>query len=171
MNGSASSGRRPAVDAADSGTESALSSKSQNTWRRMTVYTGAADQLPDPTYETAVGVGYAPAYRDRGTVFLEGLQLGSAEHKVRVTDGIHSVGPTDAAGMSKRWQVAAGGSGEASEHQQQQHGGAHLLRVLRSCGPLQHGTRAGGLQVAATPQAPTAALRGTQTDWRKNFFL
>jgi hypothetical protein len=45
-------------------------------WRDMRVYTGAADQLPDPVYEQAVGVGNAPAYRGRGTVFLEGLQLG-----------------------------------------------------------------------------------------------
>jgi len=47
-------------------------------WTRMTVYTGASDQLPDPTYEAAVGAGAAPAYRGRGTVFIEGLQLGQS---------------------------------------------------------------------------------------------
>jgi len=45
-------------------------------WRDMRVYSGAADQLPDPIYEEAVGVGNAPAYRGRGTLMLEGLQLG-----------------------------------------------------------------------------------------------
>lgn len=44
-------------------------------WRRMTIYTGDAAQLPDPTYEAAVGVGNAPAYRGRGSVFIEGLQI------------------------------------------------------------------------------------------------
>jgi hypothetical protein len=44
----------------------------------MTVYTGAADQLPDPTYEAAVGTANAPAYRGRGSVFIEGLQLGNS---------------------------------------------------------------------------------------------
>jgi hypothetical protein len=33
-------------------------------------------QLPDPTYEAAVGVGNAPAYRTRTTIFIEGLNLG-----------------------------------------------------------------------------------------------
>ena len=47
-------------------------------WTRLTVYTGADGQLPDPTYEAAVGVGNAPAYLGRGTVFIEGLQLGGS---------------------------------------------------------------------------------------------
>lgn len=47
----------------------------EDLWRRLTVYTGHPDQLPDPTYEAAVGVGNAPAYRGRGTIFIEGLQL------------------------------------------------------------------------------------------------
>jgi len=46
-------------------------------WSRMTVYTGAASQLPDPTYEAAVGSANAPAYRGRGSVFIQSLQLGS----------------------------------------------------------------------------------------------
>lgn len=46
--------------------------------RRVTVYTGDPDQLPDPTYEAAVGVGNAPAYRERGSVFIEGWDLGSS---------------------------------------------------------------------------------------------
>lgn len=53
-------------------------SESSERWTRMTVYTGAPDQLPDPTYEAAVGLGNAPAYRHRGTVFFEGLQLGQS---------------------------------------------------------------------------------------------
>lgn len=44
---------------------------------RITVYPGADDQLPDPTYEAAVGIGNAPAYRGSLTVMLEGLQLGN----------------------------------------------------------------------------------------------
>ena len=45
-------------------------------WSRMTVYTGAADQLPDPDYEAAVGTANACAYRGRCTVFIKSLQLG-----------------------------------------------------------------------------------------------
>lgn len=87
-----SNGKLVYTKLATSGTESALSSKSQNTWRRMTVYTGDEDQLPDPTYETAVGVGYAPAYRDRGTVFLEGLQLGSSGQLPNLTFEVYMAG-------------------------------------------------------------------------------
>jgi hypothetical protein len=45
-------------------------------WGDMRVYTGAEDQMPDPVYEASVGVGNAPAYRGRGYVFIQGLQLG-----------------------------------------------------------------------------------------------
>lgn len=55
-----------------------VASDTTDLWRRMTVYTGAIDQLPDPTYEAAVGTANAPAYRGRGSVFIEGLQLGSS---------------------------------------------------------------------------------------------
>ncbi|MFZ7338370.1 hypothetical protein ACLS0R_19270, partial [Comamonas jiangduensis] len=47
-------------------------------WREMRVYTGTADQLPDPLYEAAVGVGNAPAYRGRGYVVIENLDLGGS---------------------------------------------------------------------------------------------
>jgi hypothetical protein len=47
-------------------------------WTSMTFYSGAADQLPDPTYEAAVGAGNAPAYRTRSCIFFEGLQLGAS---------------------------------------------------------------------------------------------
>jgi len=47
-------------------------------WDRLTVYTGSASQLPDPDYEAAVGAGNAPAYRDRGSLFIQGLKLGQS---------------------------------------------------------------------------------------------
>jgi hypothetical protein len=55
-----------------------LASNSTSRWARLTPYTGAATQLPDPTYEAAVGTVNAPAYRGRGSVFIQGLQLGSS---------------------------------------------------------------------------------------------
>lgn len=58
--------------------ESLEASANTDKWTRMAVYTGAADQLPDPTYEAAVGIGRAPAYRGRGSIFIEGLKLGSS---------------------------------------------------------------------------------------------
>ena len=62
----------------DADAETKESSASAGLWRRMTVYTGAADQLPDPTMEAVEGVGTTPAYRGRGSVFMEGLQLGAS---------------------------------------------------------------------------------------------
>jgi hypothetical protein len=47
-------------------------------WTRFAVYTGDAAQLPDPTYEAAVGAANAPAYRGRGSLFIEAMQLGSS---------------------------------------------------------------------------------------------
>ena len=58
--------------------DSLLNSANSSLWRRITFYSGASSQLPDPTYEAAVGAGNAPAYRGRGTIFIEGLQLGSS---------------------------------------------------------------------------------------------
>jgi hypothetical protein len=62
----------------DATTESLQASLDTTLWREMRVYTGAADQLPDPTYEAAFGVGNVPAMRDRGTIVIEGLNLGGS---------------------------------------------------------------------------------------------
>lgn len=57
---------------------SLIASQTAAPWAEMIVYTGGASQLPDPTYEAAVGAGNAPAYRGRGTVLIRGLQLGGS---------------------------------------------------------------------------------------------
>lgn len=66
-------------------------------WADLIVYTGAADQLPDPTYEAAVGLGNAPAYRGRTTVLIRGLQLGNSGQLPNLTFevGTASTSPTD----------------------------------------------------------------------------
>lgn len=61
---------------ADAGTIAA--SDATPAWARIAFYSGAASQLPDPTYEAAVGTANAPAYRGRGTVFIQSLQLGNS---------------------------------------------------------------------------------------------
>lgn len=66
------------INSSEAPARSILASESSGRWSRLTVYTGDEDQLPDPTYEAAVGTENAPAYRDRGTVFIEGLQLGTS---------------------------------------------------------------------------------------------
>lgn len=58
--------------------ESLAASDGSNLWQRLTFYPGEQSQLPDPTYEAAVGVGNAPAYRGRATLMIEGLQLGGS---------------------------------------------------------------------------------------------
>lgn len=69
-----------AADDADFGSINASSALA----RRVTVYTGADDQLPDPTYEAAVGAG-APAYIGHLTIFFEALQLGTSGQIPNVT--------------------------------------------------------------------------------------
>lgn len=65
--------------AADDATgESLIASDATEHWDALTVYGGSASQLPDPIYEAAVGSGNAPAYRGRGTVMIEALNLGSS---------------------------------------------------------------------------------------------
>jgi len=60
-------------------TDTALAnSEGSDLWDSMTFYSGAATQLPDPTYEAAVGAGNAPAYRGRSTLMIQGLDLGSS---------------------------------------------------------------------------------------------
>jgi hypothetical protein len=62
---------------ADTDSASRAASSGSGKWARLTVYKGDATQLPDPTYEAAVGTANAPAYRGRGSVFIQSLQLGS----------------------------------------------------------------------------------------------
>lgn len=64
--------------AEESDPESIEASEDNVTWKAIRVYTGTGEQLPDPVYEAAVGVGNAPAYINRGTVMLEGVNLGSS---------------------------------------------------------------------------------------------
>ncbi len=61
---------------ADSSASSLAEGEEHAPWGRMTVYTGSAAQLPDPAYDAAVT--NAPAYRGRGSVFIESLQLGNS---------------------------------------------------------------------------------------------
>lgn len=60
----------------DAPVASLIASGRTEEWDRLQVYTGADDQLPDPTY--AAAVGDAPAYRGRGSVFIQGLNLGQS---------------------------------------------------------------------------------------------
>ena len=66
------------AQAVENATASLTASANTMHWNRITVYTGSSSQQPDPTYEAAVGTANAVAYRDRGSVFIEGLQLGGS---------------------------------------------------------------------------------------------
>lgn len=59
---------------AEDADETTLSdSASTDAWERITFYTGAANQLPDPDMEAFFGVGNTPAYRHRSGVFIKSL--------------------------------------------------------------------------------------------------
>lgn len=62
----------------DADAASLAASDTSELWDALIFYSGAADQLPDPTYEAVVGVGNAPAYRTRTTVMLKGVKLGGS---------------------------------------------------------------------------------------------
>lgn len=62
-----------------------IESISTDAWARITFYLGTEDQLPDPTYEAAVGVGNAPAYRGRAYAMIEGLNLGGSGYLPNLT--------------------------------------------------------------------------------------
>ena len=66
-------------------------------WDRMTFYSGASDQMPDPTYEAAVGTANAPAYRGRSSVFIEGLKLGTSGQMRNLTFEVVIDGISDTA--------------------------------------------------------------------------
>lgn len=73
-----SNGKLVWTRAEDADIESLITSNQTTSWRDMRFYTGASGQLPDSTYEAAVGIGNAPAYRGRASVFIEGLNLGGS---------------------------------------------------------------------------------------------
>lgn len=73
-----SNGKLVWSSADDADHETIAASTQTTSWRDLRFYDGSPDQLPDPTYEAAVGVGNAPAYRTRTTVFIEGLNLGQS---------------------------------------------------------------------------------------------
>lgn len=72
-------------------------------WAEMIVYTGDAAQLPDPTYEAAVGVGNAPAYRGRGTVMLRGLNLGGSGQVPNLTFEVFTSGTPGVLGLREEF--------------------------------------------------------------------
>lgn len=47
-------------------------------WDDIRFYTGDDSQMPDPTYEAAVGTDNALAYTRRGSVFIQSLKLGTS---------------------------------------------------------------------------------------------
>ncbi len=94
--------------AAESDGETVEASEDTTTWRALRVYTGADGQLPDPTYEAAVGVGNATAYRGRGSIMLEGVQLGSGGQLPNFT---FEIGTGEAPTAVQRvWQFPAEGA-------------------------------------------------------------
>lgn len=82
----------------------ATNSTSVPDWAEMIVYTGEAAQLPDPTYEAAVGVGNAPAYRGRGTVLLRGLNLGGSGQLPNLTFEVFTSGTPSVPGFVERFE-------------------------------------------------------------------
>jgi hypothetical protein len=87
----------------DADSASLDASANTNSWTRMTVYTGSPTQMPDPTYEAAIQLQYGsgvtvPAYRGRGCVFIEGLNLGNSGQLRNLTFEVTTKGTEVAAG-------------------------------------------------------------------------
>lgn len=65
----------------------------------VTIYTGADGQLPDPTYETAVGAGNAPAYRGHTTIVGRSLQLGGGKQMPNLENQVNTLNEIDQSGL------------------------------------------------------------------------
>lgn len=61
-------------------------------WEAVTVYTGEADQLPDPTYEAIYGAGNVSAFRGGTTIVIRGLQLGQSKQLPNLEHQVVKVG-------------------------------------------------------------------------------
>lgn len=82
-------------------------------WTSITYYDGNPTQQPDPIYEAAVTTALAPAYRGRGTVMIEGLQLGSSGQIPNLTFEMTNGYPGDhppGDGLTRLQCLFAGGS-------------------------------------------------------------
>ena len=87
----------------------------EDAWTRLTLYTGSATQMPDPTYEAVVGAGLAPGYRGRAYVFIEGLKCDQAgnppvlafEVLFKASSSIETASTTDVA-IARATNVNAG---------------------------------------------------------------
>ncbi|EAQ01239.1 hypothetical protein OB2597_04525 [Pseudooceanicola batsensis HTCC2597] len=83
----------------------------------MRVYTGAADQLPDPKMEAVEGAGAVPAYRGTAYVMIEDLDLGTWGNRVPqfsfevIRPAPEEIGPDDPA-RAIRGVAMIPGSGE-----------------------------------------------------------
>lgn len=93
INGKLIWNKLPAADAA-----TLAASDATTAWTGITIYTGAPTQGVDPIYEASVGAANAPAYRGRGTVMIEGLQLGSSGAIPNLTFELGSQAPVLSAG-------------------------------------------------------------------------
>lgn len=65
----------------------------------VTVYTGEPDQMPDPTYEAAMGAGNAPAYRGRTTIVIRSIQLGNGKQLPNLEHQVNTQGGQDLSGV------------------------------------------------------------------------
>ncbi len=66
--------RRPQQDGESNSAYTKRLAASDELEEKMTIYLGTADQLPDPTMESKLGVGNAPAYRKRSYVVFNDLE-------------------------------------------------------------------------------------------------
>ena len=138
--------------------ETAAVSLANPLWSRLTVYTGESTQLPDPTYEAAVA--NAPAYRGRGSVFIEGLQLGNSGVIPNLTFEI-SPGSLDAFELIGTAEVA----GITSLPQLPDHEAGDLLVLFSK--------HVGGLTPTAITdcETPTGGIWGTSPKFRLQWKL
>ena len=63
----------------------AASSGATKHWTSISIYTGSSTQVPHTVEETALGIANCPAYRGRGSVFIEGLNLGGSGYLPNLT--------------------------------------------------------------------------------------
>ena len=117
--------------------ESRAASSSTDAWQAIRFYGGASSQDPDPDYEAAQGVGNAPAYVGRTTVFIKGLQLDGGGNLPQLSFVIsrNSTAGTGDVLLLMNWNGANNSTtfvDESSYGVTVTDGGAHLLKTAVS---------------------------------------
>ena len=146
---------------ADDATAATLAASSGATkhWTSISIYTGAATQVPHTVEETALGIANCTAYRGRGSVFIEGLNLGGSGYLPNLTFEVVHVGAN--AGGSAQFGGTGNGGGTRISNGVAAWDGTGLVALQGSWGTYTAGSAGAASVLRYTAGGSAPALLGT----------